>query len=214
MSKYTIHLRGKEQEKIKVVSRIPGKNGNKGFQLHFPCLSVHVLDPNDDHDTEYYCITWSNYHERSLKVDGKVIKDYELLPHNQGGPQRTPNPGTFKIKRVQMKPEMIVVTDNGNGRKMSYSRATFPGGKPMLNYTEMAFRWGTTFDLLNGWDYGKDHPMERTDEELVDCASVDSIERELEQRFGDFGETILELFVTHELFLKYLTVSQPQLIAA
>ena len=56
--------------------------------------------------------------------------------------------------------------------------------------------------------------MKRTDEELADCASVDSIERELAQRFGDFGETILELFVTHELFLKYLTVSQPQLIAA
>lgn len=214
--KHTIFPRGKEGEKedIKQVSVIPGKNGSKGFKLHFPCLSVHVLGENDDHSMEYYCITWSNYHERSLLVDGKVIKDYESLPHENGGPQRTPNPGTFRIKRVQRKPEMIVVTDNGNGRKMNFKRTTFPAGKPILDYTEMALRWKTTYDLTDGWSYGKDHPMERTDEELVDCASVDSIERELEQRFGDFGETILELFVTHELFLKYLTVSQPQLIAA
>lgn len=201
--KYTIHARGKEGKEIKVVSAIPGKNGENGFALHFPCLSVHVLRPNDNHDTEYDCITWSNYHERGCADE----------PHDKGGPQQTPNPGTFRIKRVQHVPEMIVIKDSGNGRKMSYSKAAFPSGKPMYDYCAMAMQWGTSYDMTSGWDFGPNHPMERTDEELAVCEGVDSIERELEQRFGDFGETILELFVTHELFRKYLTTEELRIAA-
>lgn len=211
---YTIHARGKEgsEEDIKVVSRIPGKNGAKGFQLHFPCLSVHVLGSDDDHDMEYYCVTWSNNHDRPIKVNDVTVKDYEPLPPEEGGPQRTANPGTFKIKRVENTHLMIsVMNDN---RKMTYSRAAFQGGKPMYDLVEMAKRWGTTMNLKGEWDYGKNHPMERAEELLAESASIDGIERELTKRFGDFGETILELFVEHELFLKYLTAETAELIAA
>ena len=198
---HQIVTRGKEEEEIRVVSAIPGSNGKNGFQLHFPCLSVHVTGPKDNYETEHYCITWSNYHERNVKVDGEIVKNYRELPHEKGGPQRGENPGTFKVKRIQMQPDMIQVLD-GN-RKMVVKRAAFPGGIPHLDYCEMALRWNTHYDIDEGWDYGKDHPMDRTEEEIADCATVDSIERALTERFGEFGIQILELFVTHPLFLEF-----------
>lgn len=209
---FQIIPRGKEgkEEEIKVVTAIPGSNDGGGFQLHFPCLSVHVTGPQDNYETEHYCITWSNYHERDIKVKGKVVKSYRDKPHHEGGPQRTPNPGTFKIKRIQKKPEMLVITDNGNGRKMSFKRAAFPGGKPMLDYCEMAFRWNTTFDIADGWDYGKDHPMVRTEEEIADSATLDGIASALEKRFGEFGDTILFLFVNHDLFNEFYRTPMKQ----
>lgn len=191
---FTIVARGKEgsEEEIKVVSRIPGSKGGKGFQLHFPCLSVHVTSPTDKYETEHWVITWSNYHER-----GKADKS-----PTQGGPQRGLHAGNFKLKRWQMKPEMIHVTSNG--RKMTYTRAKAPGGLPMLDYCEMAKRWNSHYEMGTGWDFGEKHPMERTEEVCADCSTIDSIEEALKARFGDFGEQILELFVTHELFGEFI----------
>ena len=187
MSKFEIVLRGKEgeEEEIKVVSAIPGGDGKPGFRLHFPCLSVHVTSDSDNYSQEYYCITWSNYHEKGRPQDAQTGE----------------NPGCFKIKRVVMKPEMICLK-NGN-RNMAYKRAAFPGGKPQYDYCEMAKRWGTTYDQGKGWNYGPDHPMERTEMELASGETVDSIEQELTKRFGDFGVQILEHFVEHDLFLSF-----------
>lgn len=184
---YQIVPRGKEgkEEEIKVVTAIPGSNGSGGFQLHFPCLSVHVLGPQDNHETEYYCITWSNYHERGCPEDA----------------QHGENPGQFKIKRIEMKPDMIQVMD-GN-RKMVVKRAAFPGGIPHLDYCEMATRWQTHYDAKDGWTYGPNHPMERTEEILTDSATLNGIDSALKERFGEFGDEILCLFVNHDLFNEY-----------
>jgi hypothetical protein len=200
---YQIVARGKEgsEEDIKVVSAIPGKDGGGGFRLHFPCLSVHVTAPGDNYELEYFAITWSNYHER-----GCADK-----PQSNGGPQYGENPGTFKLKRVQMKPEMIHV--KSNGRKMTYSNARNPAGMARLDYVEMAVKWNSHYDMTDGWDFGPNHPMERTEEIVADCGSIDGIEAELTKRFGDFAVNILELFVEHELFAKFIQTEAMRIAA-
>ncbi len=202
---HTIVPRGKEgeEELIKVVSAIPGSNGKQGFKLHFPCLSAHIVRDDDDHATGYDVVTWSNYHERDVKVKGEVVKSYKNKPHSEGGPQRGENPGTFKVKRITMVPEMLCVKDQGSGRKMTYARASFQAGRDQLDYIEMAKRWGTSYSIAEGFSFGPNHPMQREEEIVAESSTLDGIMAELETRYGEFAETIITLFVGHELFDEY-----------
>jgi hypothetical protein len=190
MSKYSIVQRGKEgsEEEIKVVTAIPGDKGGGGFRLNFPCLSVHLTSPGDEHPLQYWAVTWSNHHEKGRPQDAQVGA----------------NPGRFKIKRIENIPAMLQELD-GN-RKMVYRRAAFPGGRPMYDFVTMQMQWGTEFDAVgNVVKYGKKHPMERDEQEIADCETIDSIEAALIARFGEeTGIQILELFVEHELFLSFL----------